>query len=159
MASQMKMQRKMLTAIEEASRITSIMFNCKNDEIPKLKEELMEKIRALVSLNYQEARLEQVVAQVVEKAKQDLLKMIAQEQQFQKEEKDAERRLTFLRNDVLAGDWGNINHPQDRRIDQIAKTLSDLRHLVTKEAATATALTSVSQDLAKLMKQVKRAEK
>lgn len=163
MASQMKMQRKMLAAIEDVRRQLNRLyeFNGKAEGFAELRRELMEKIRMLVGLHYDEARIEQVVEQVVENAKKDLIKMIVEEKEFKHEETVAAAKLKYLQEILLEkkGIAGEIKDRLDGKLGIINSVLDELRRLITKKAATATAMASVSQDLAKLVKQVQKAEK
>ncbi len=158
--------RDVARLVKSRAMITSRAWTLKEqeeyrDEVTKMYEQF----KKLTQLTYTEERIEQIVKQIIERSKANLIKLIQADEAFTKNERRANEILQILHRYsqamVLHPSYPNRgpNVPGDPEdIKQALALLEELRILLTKDANTAEAVQIISRDLEKLMKTLRTSE-
>ncbi len=110
-------------------------------------------LKKLTEFAYTEERVEQVIKQIIERTKADVIKLIQADEAFTKDEKKAIELLQQVHS--IISKQGIVMHS----ILEISRPIYNLHGLLKKDADIAEAVQIISRDLEKLMQTLRETEK
>ncbi len=126
-----------------------------NQYVSEIIQKLEKKLNKLLQFTYTEARLEEVMKQIIQQSKNDLIKLIQEDEAFTKDQQAATLCLQNIKSHVDLASQGRTSLPNRNLIINV----KNLRELLVQEANIEQAMQVISQDLEKLMQTLRKAEK